>query len=491
VRSRETAADILSLGLLLIFTGAFEPALLLVTPLMAVGLLLGAATVSRQAVGLRGVAVALGASVLAFVALFPWSLTFIQPGVKFSVLTGAVTDAVHAPQLGQLFRFDVGPYGTGILSWGLFAGATYVLFAGRSVRFQWGVRLWVLGLWSVLIAWLGGQGWLGEGWGASRVFLTPFAVVVALLIGIGVSTVLEDLRQRTLGLRHVATAVFVVVSVAGIFPILGATLNGRFDTPATGYDTMLSWISNVRPLVTRTPDQSLAGQQAIAGGQAILNSSAASSDATVPRTLASTSFRVLWLGNPSALPLTSWQITPGLAYGITSDGLPNATSIWPNSHLGTSADVVRAIESAESGLTVRLGSLLASNNIRYVIIPTFVAPQLIGTQSARPAPAPQLLLDALANQNDLHQLPSEGGALVFANTVAPKSVLAVPSGLPGPLYLIGVLVELAFWIYLARVGLRERRTRQTARRHLRAEQTEQIAHLDVELDENLDDGVLQ
>jgi len=442
VRSRETLTDILSLGILLTLTSAFEPALLLLTPLMAVGLLLGSLVVSLRETRLRPLAVAFGATAFAIVALLPWSMTFFQPGVNFGALTGAVVDAAHAPQLSHLFRFDLGPIGQGFLGLGLAAGATYVLIAGRSVRFKWGVRLWTLGLMSLALTWLGGQGWLGQGFGASRVLLAPFAVAVALLIGLGASTVIEDLRSTTFGLRHIATALFVLVSIAGVVPLLGSTLNGRFDVPATGYDTMLAWI-----------------------GSRVTNHSLTQSANTTAADVADS--RVLWLGNPAALPLKSWQIGPGLAFGVTLGGLPTATSIWPSTHIGTATAIVHEIVSAENGSTVTLGSLLASQNIRYLIVPTFVAPQLLGTQSVEGAPAPQVLLDALSNQNDLHQLPSEGGALIFANTAGLKATPA-PSGLPHWVHLVAVIAEMLVWLFLGFFGLRERRTRQTARRRARA-----------------------
>ncbi len=442
LRSRETLTDILSLGILLTVTSAFEPTLLLLVPLMGTGLLLGSLVIAWSETKLRAAAVAFGATAFAIIALMPWSLTFFQPGVNFGALTGAIVDGAHAPQLSNLFRFDLGPVGEGALSLGLAAGATYVLIAGRSVRFKWGVRLWTVGLMSLALAWLGGQGWLGQGFGATRVLIAPFGVCVALAIGIGAATVIEELRSATFGLRHIATALFVLVSVAGIVPVLGATLNGRFDVPPTGYDTMLAWIG---PRVTNHSSSRTARLTA----------------AAVARS------RVLWLGNPAALPLKSWQISPGLAFGITLGGLPTATSIWPSVHIGTAKAIVHGISSAEQGSTVTLGSLLASQNIRYLIVPTYVAPELLGTQSVEEAPAPQQLLDALANQNDLHQLPSEGGALIFENTAGLRSTVT-PNGLPHWLHLVAVIAEMVLWLFLARIGLRERRTRQTTRRRARA-----------------------
>ena len=438
VRSKETLTDILSLGILLTLTSAFEPALLLLTPLMGVGLFLGSLVLSSRSARLRPLAVAFGATAFALLALFPWSVTFFQPSLNFGALTGAVVDAAHAPQLSNLFRFDLGPIGAGWLSLGPVAGATYVLIAGRSVRFEWGVRLWTLGLVSLTLTWLGGQGWLGQGFGATRVLIAPFAVVVALLIGIGAATVIEDLRATTFGLRQVATALFALVCVIGVIPVLGGSLNGRFSVPATGYDTILAWIApRVSP---RGP------------------STTAATDAA--------SSRVLWLGSPAALPLTGWQITHGLAFGITLGGLPTATSIWPSTHVGTAAAVVNEIVDAEQGSTVTLGALLASQNIRYLIVPTFVAPELLGTQSVESAPPPQVLLDALANQNDLHQLPSEGGALIFENTAA-LTATAPPGGLGHWIHLVAVIVEMVAWLLLGRIGLRERRLRQAARRRAR------------------------
>ena len=37
-----------------------------------------------------------------------------------------------------------------------------------------------------------------------------------------------------------------------------------------------------------------------------------------------TPFRVLWLGDPAAVPLGGWALEDGLVYGTTDDGAPDA-----------------------------------------------------------------------------------------------------------------------------------------------------------------------
>ncbi len=436
IRSKETYGEILSLGILIGLTASFAPAIVILTPLMAVGLTLGAVVLSRREIELRTLFVACGATLLALVALAPWTLSLFTHGVNLGALTGSATDPQSAAQLGQLFRLQVGPYGSGPLSWGLLLGAGYVLITGRSVRFAWGVRLWTMGLVAVCLTWLGAQGWLGLGWGNSGLFIAPFAVAIALLIGLGVTTVLEDLRRSTFGLRQLATVIFIGVSLVGTFPILAATLNGRYDIPATGYDTLLSWINRTGP-----------------------TKSSVSSPA---------SRRVLWIGNPSALPLVSWEISPGLAYGVATNGLPDGTNLFPTPSAAGLAHIATAIGLAESGSTVHLGELLAKDQIGYLILPTSVAPNLLGSQSTAAAPAPQLLLNALTNQDDLHQLPSEGGALIFENTAAPVAG-TTHGGLGRPFIIALSIIELFGWLRLGRIGLRERRIRQTKRRHDRQE----------------------
>ncbi|MHB1975165.1 MAG: hypothetical protein ACYCR4_12935, partial [Acidimicrobiales bacterium] len=274
--------------------------------------------------------------------------------------------------------------------------------------------------------WAASEEWLGSGGGALRVLVAPTAVCVAALVGLGVSSVAADLRSSGFGWRHVGAVAFGAVAVAGALPVLGASLGGRWGVPDTGYDTVLSWLGT-------------AGRGPSPG-------------------------RVLWLGDPPALPSPGWQVQPGLAVAISSGGLPDATRIWPSPDPGAASAVIGDIVAAQSGLTVDLGTLLAPAGIHYLVVPSALAPVLPGAQEAEPAPAPAALLDALTAQRDLHELPTEGGVAVFENlSWSPRrGSLAVGTrgaGTPAPLRSAGVALALLAWTASGGWYMHRRRTR--------------------------------
>jgi hypothetical protein len=427
-----TAREILGCGILLAFLGAFVPGIVLLALTIALFFVLAGISSGAVRAALRGLAVMGGGALVAFVLCLPWSLTFVQPGVRWSVLSGAASLPASNPNIAALLRMDIGPIGAGLLGYAFVVAALFVLFVGRFERFAWGMRFWVVAMCALGLSFLAARGWLGSGGGALGVMLAPLACGLAVLIGLGVATVLTDLSRQQFGLRHVAVIIFGISGFAGLLPVLGATLPGRFSVPATGYDAVLSFTS----------------------GQGQTGSSQ----------------RDMWLGDPRALPLVTWQIAPGFSFGISSGGLPNATRLWPSANPGVAQRLASDVEMAEHGTTVRLGALLAPSGIRYLIVPTALAPVLTGEQSAAADPPPTALLEGLAAQSDLRELPAEGGTLVFANTAWHEGegipgAIASPSGTPSPLRVAGVCLEVACWIVLA--GYYVYRRRRGKPRHSR------------------------
>jgi len=431
LRSRRGIEECLALGVLVAVLGAFVPMIVLLMLACALALALGGVVAGEARRGLRVLVVAAGGAVVAFVLCFPWSLTFVQPGARWSVLSGAAGNPTSAPGLATLLRFGLGPTGRGILGWAFLVAAALVLLVGRSERLAWGIRWWVCGLALAALPFAASEGWLGAGGGALRVLLAPTAACIAACVGLGASAIAVDLSHAGFGWRQLAGVACGACALAGLLPVLGASLGGRWGLPDTGYDVVLPWTAS----------------------------------ASGPSEAAAT--RVLWLGDPTALPMPGWQLVPGLAAGVSSGGLPDATRLWPSANPGVGTALIRDVESAESGLTVRLGHLLAPSGIRYLVVPTAIAPELPGTQTAQAAPPPQVLLDGLTAQSDLHQLPSEGGALIFENaawSAGHVTAAATGGGTPGWLRELGVAAALAAWAAaLTALALREgRRSRRRA-----------------------------
>jgi len=275
-----------------------------------------------------------------------------------------------------------------------------------------------------VIVWAATEGWLGSGGGALRLLAAPIACAVATEIGLGAAVVTEEVTRARFGWRHLVSFGFVLVALAGALPILGATLRGRFDAPATGDEAVLAWI-----------------------GQA-------------PRGELQ---RVLFLGDPAALPGTPTSLGGAVAGLVSSPGLPDFTALFPGGNVAAFHAVLAATRAAESGTTVRVGVALADLGIRYLVVPTASAPALTGSASAVVAPPPQLLLDSLTAQSDLHELPNEAGILIFENTDWHGARLATSGGTPAALRSLGVAAELVVIGALGMAELRVRRRRHAAR----------------------------
>jgi GT2 family glycosyltransferase len=406
--SERLAWQVLRLGFVLALVAAFVPAAFILEPAVSLSFGLGSLALGRAREGVRLAAAGVAGDAVAFVLCMPWSLTFLQGGSRWSALVGATsTSASAVPNLSHLLRFALGPMGGGLLAWGLVAASGLVLLIANGPRLAWGVRFWFAALASYALAWSGAEGWLGSGGGELAVLLVPAAICIAGALGLGVAAVQEDLPHAGLGWRHLAALGCSLCALAGALPLLGGALGGRWGLVGSGYESVLSWTSS--PSARGAP--------------------------RVPA-------RTLWLGDPAALPLGSWQIRPGLAAGVSLAGLPRITQLWTVADPGAAGAVLSDIVEADQGRTVQLGHLLAPYGIRYLVVPTALAPRLGLAQTAPPAPPPPGLLGALDAQMDLDALPSAGGAVVFANAAWRPSSALVASGVTGPSWWLSLAVAL-------------------------------------------------
>ena len=161
----------------MVLLGAFVPLIGLLVPVLGLIVAIGCALLGEARAGLRTLGVALGGFLVGFVLLLPWSVTFVQRGVSWSVLSGAATDPLRAPQLGALLRLDLGPLGGGILGLAFFVAGLFALVAVDAARFGWATRLWCVLLGSLALAWAASEGWIGSGGGDLQVLVAPLAVL--------------------------------------------------------------------------------------------------------------------------------------------------------------------------------------------------------------------------------------------------------------------------------------------------------------------------
>ncbi len=141
--------------------------------------------------------------------------------------------------------------------------------------------------------------------------------------------------------------------------------------------------------------------------------------------------RVLWLGDPRALPAGGWTVQQGLAFALTPEGLPDSAQVFTPAGAGPAQLVADAVRLAVSGGTVHLGRLLASAGVRYVVVLDGVAPSMVGTVPASvSAPPPPGLVTDLLEQDDLQVVPGELGVQVFENGEDMPVTAARAAGLP-------------------------------------------------------------
>jgi hypothetical protein len=137
---------------------------------------------------------------------------------------------------------------------------------------------------------------------------------------------------------------------------------------------------------------------------------------------------VLWLGDPSVVPLAGWTVAPGLEAATSTDGLPGGSTLFSPPDSGASDVIMQAVSSAMNGHTVRLGALLAPAGISTIVVMNSAAPELAGVQSVPLRSAPGVLATALNDQSDLSLVLQTPSAEVFSNSLFHGIVAASSPG---------------------------------------------------------------
>jgi hypothetical protein len=239
------------------------------------------------------------------------------------------------------------------------------------------------------------------------VALAPAALAVAACIGLGISSFENDLTGREFGWRQVVSVAALALVAIGLLPVAASAVGGRWGLPSQGVDQPLAFLSN-------------RGHTEVS--------------------------RVLWLGDPRALPVGGWSVEPGLAYALTPDNPPDTSQVLTPAGPGPAALVAGAVRLAVNGGTVHLGRLLASAGVRYVVVVDGLAPSAAGSLPASvSAPPPAGLRTDLLEQDDLHVVPGEMGVQVYENDemmpVTAQRVSPLPPvhtwSYPGPTDIVG------------------------------------------------------
>jgi GT2 family glycosyltransferase len=372
VRPRDLRRLLIALVFTTALLAALVPSAVVIVPAIAVALAVGSLLTYRTKGSARMLAVGLGAGLGAVLLHLPWSLDLVLPGTPLSAITGPEPTPI-ASDLGALLRFQVGPLGSGLLGWVFLVAAALPLLIGREERLAWAVRGWTLSVVFWGLAWVAQRGDAPFALPPVALLLAPAAVGLALATAMGVAAFEVDLPGYRFGWRQIASGLAAAAVALGTIPVIGAAFDGRWSMPAGDHSRALRFID-------------------------VENDS-------LP-------FRVLWLGDPAALPLGSWELDDGVAYATTDDGTPDVTDLWAGSDDGRTALLADALDLARTGQTARLGRLLAPMGVRYVIVPERLAPAPFATAELPLAHNLRATLDA---QLDLEPLDVPAGLTVYRN----------------------------------------------------------------------------
>jgi hypothetical protein len=390
--ARRRGRTVLGLAILVALAWAWYPLAPLVLVAAAVAVVLAVPFVGDIGLGMRMLAASVVATVIAGVLLFPWSLNLLGAGDD-----PAAAGFTFRPRLdlADVLRFHSGPSGAGWSSWGLLAAAALALLFGRGPRFAWATRAWMLALLGWALVWLPSEFATDVSVPAPEAGLTLAALGIAVAAGLGVSTFVEDVRRLGFGARQAVAALAAAGFLVGALGFAADAGEGRWGAPDGDWTDTLAFLDVEHDN----------------GG-----------------------FRVLWLGDPSVLPLDPVVASDGTGYVLTRNGAGDATELWRAPAHTADNLVGEAVNLASSRRTERLGHLIAPMSVRYVALPS-----RLGPGAARAAPSRQLGV-TLDDQIDLARLEAPPGLVLYENTawipdpgaVPPADVTNVPLGSKNP-----------------------------------------------------------
>jgi GT2 family glycosyltransferase len=379
---RSPTGQVVLLGAVIAVASCFAPAVVPMVLVMAVAWGLGSVLVGAPEPTWRILVVAIQAVLVALILALPWAVGTALAGKGSVAIFGLPLARATAPSWGDVLRFAVGPAARSPVAWLLVVGAALPLVIARGTRLAWAARMWVLALASWGLAYTSTRGDLGSFAPSETVVLAPAALAVAVCVGLGIAAFENDLSGREFGWRQLVSAIAILFVGVGLLPVAAGAVGGRWDLPAQGVDQPLAFLARPSPSVAR----------------------------------------VLWLGDPRALPAGGWSVQSGLAYALTPQDLPDASQVFTPAGPGPADEVATAVRLAVAGGTVHLGRLLGPAGVRYVVVVDALAPSLVGSSPASvSAPPPPGLNADLLEQDDLQMVPGLMGVQVYEN----KAVMPV------------------------------------------------------------------
>ena len=316
-------------------------------------------------------------SVLLNVAIFllPLAVDTAIAGRRAPGVFGDVRGPWTAPSFTSLLRGVDGGFGNNWSGW-LWPGIALVaLVLTRHQRRSLAAKAAVVAALTLLVITLSDHHWMGSFAPDLDVLLVLYGVMIAILVGVGVAALENDVRSAGFGWRQLCAGMSAVAMVIAPLAWLVSLGSGRFDLPTSSIAESLSTLA--------------------------------------PPT--ATQYRVLWLGDPSILPVPGWTVAPGLAAATSMNGLPGGDTLFTSPSSGTTDTVITAVKTALEGRTVNLGALLAPAGISAIVVMNASAPQLSGVESSPVRMVPSTLVPSLSAQTDLALELSTATVQVYAN----------------------------------------------------------------------------
>ena len=260
------------------------------------------------------------------VLLGPWILTAVVQHP--ATLVGGDQSRTRALALNRLLHLATGPVGRNRFGWLLVLAALVPLFLADGPRERNAARAWTMSTLAIVLSWLAGRGW-GPLVPPAAVMVVVIAMGFAIAAGLGLAAFSLDVRNRSFGWRQG----LVLASAVGLgltsLPLIAAARSGRWNLPNRTLANELAWM---------------------------------------PADAANGSFRTLWIGSPRILPGEGSKLGTNLVIATSVDGLPTYTDTIGSPSSEAMKNVVRAVQSAGSGATNRLGAALAPYGVRYVVL---------------------------------------------------------------------------------------------------------------------------
>ncbi|MGQ0805458.1 MAG: glycosyltransferase [Actinomycetota bacterium] len=357
----------LGLAVVTAIATAFFPLAPLWLLAVALAVLLASPAVGGSALGLRMLGLALVAIGGALVLLVPWPLEFLGAD-------GAAVGFAFRPSLSlaDVLRFESGPSGAAWAAFGFLAAAALSLAIATGPRLAWAARAWALALVGFAAVWVPARFSPDTSVPAPEAGLSVAALGLALAAGLGVAALVEgELRRYRFGWRQPVVALAGLGLALSVVGFAADAADGRWHAPGRDWNQTLGFLR----------------AEQVDGG-----------------------FRVLWVGDPTVLPLDPAVTGEGVGYVLTRNGPGNGRELFRAPERRGDRLVGDALDLVTADRTNRLGHLLAPMAVRYVAIP-----QRAGPRADVAARAPAAVTAAIDAQTDLVRLGTETGLVLYEN----------------------------------------------------------------------------